>query len=316
MVAGGFWGTRFLTDYLGGSAGDHLWLFADPGREWLGQHLGTAARDLGLYFEPVTVRDHHHLRHCAGVLQGLGGSHLVVAGFSPQCRLPYTSIFSPFRNPAGFDGRSAFIRPRIPDRVLLSMLATDIASVEHRISSIRGTVGAGGCFRLTSPGGTDLEVELRPVEILPYRALPDGGHAHLPPGEIYAGVVPGTAHGRIVVDVTAGEFVVSGQVVDPMGLVDHPVLITVAGGFISDVEGGNTAERLSTCLCLRPEGFRQVVEVGFGLSQGEPTGLINADECLLNTGHVGVGNDLFFGGENDVPMHLDLVIRDLAIRQK
>ncbi|GEM_PF-4364510 len=59
--------------------------------------------------------------------------------------------------------------------------------------------------------------------------------------------------------------------------------------------------------CSANNESRRVVEPGFGLSHATPTGQLFSDECLQGTFHFGLGNALFFDGENDALVRLDLV---------
>ena len=52
-----------------------------------------------------------------------------------------------------------------------------------------------------------------------------------------------------------------------------------------------------------------VAELGIGLNpKAKVTGNILEDEKVIGTAHIAVGNNLSYGGDNDVPLHLDGVI--------
>jgi len=57
-----------------------------------------------------------------------------------------------------------------------------------------------------------------------------------------------------------------------------------------------------------------VAELGIGLNPlAELSGAMLEDEGCLGTAHLGMGSNATIGGENEVPFHLDHVIRDACI---
>lgn len=190
-------------------------------------------------------------------------------------------VFPSFCPPEGFPGRSAVIRQRYPDDALLAHLATPPAAAAAAAALALQHSGLGR-VRITTPSGTDLSCELKPAQILPFS--PDSGrHVYLPPAEVTYGILAGSASG-------------------------------VVGGRAVEFSGGSVAKRLAACfdrLDREQTGNRDgrlVVELGFGLSVGEPVGLGAPDECLQGTCHFGIGNDFFYGGNNAVPMHMDVIM--------
>lgn len=105
-----------------------------------------------------------------------------------------------------------------------------------------------------------------------------------------------------------------GKLLDPLGRVDRPVVLAVEHGMVASITGQRRADRLRACLAHLEPSCRLVVELGFGLSQGIPTGCIAADECLAGTCHFGLGDNLFFRGANQAPVHLDLVVAHPTLR--
>lgn len=308
-----------LSQYLRATAGQRLWCFTDNGRLWLAEALATGAAGLGLAATVVNLE-------CSGEtpesvqssLATLSPSDIVISVMSlGPVSSRYFRVFPSFRPPEGFPGRSAVIRQHYPDETLLAHLTTAPATAEAAATRALAYDGLRR-VRITAPSGTDICCELKPAQVLPYR-IGDGRHVYLPPAEVAYGIVPGSANGVIVCDITVGEFVVRGEVYDALGLVDAPVRIAVAAGRVTGVSGGDIATRFAACLARidreQPAGSdgRAVVELGFGLSESTPPiGFSAADECLQGTCHFGIGNDFFFGGKNAVPMHMDVILRGPA----
>ncbi len=301
-----------LTAYLQAENRESLWCFTDPQRRWLAEAFCAAGDELGLAPHMLVFsgrrycsEDVHEARR---ILQALKETSLVLSVFSGEShdRLPYHRVLPNLRSPDSFAGTSGCIRQRYDDAALLQHLLTDPVSVQEVVNRYRGFDGKR--VRLTAPGGTEITCRLTAGRVLPYEVGRGSRHAYLPPAEITFGMAAGSAEGVFVCDITAGEFAVRGKgVLDPMGLVDEPIRLTLRDGVVRDVAGGEMAARLTRHLNSVQQEVKRAVELGFGLSRGTPTGQIGPDESLQGTFHLGFGNDLFYGGDNDVPVHLDLV---------
>lgn len=304
-----------LKTYLRSDLCKYLWCFADPDRKWLADAFSQASEQLGLKTYQMLLPDRTYseaeLEPIKTLLRTLTSENMVLSIFSDGVarRLPYFRIFPNFSSPQGFAGISGVLRQRYPDKALLKHLLTDPATVRQTIVQVERY--SGQKLRITAPGETDLTLEVGPSCVLPYQVSEHKRHAFLPPAEAYLAVLLGSANGTLVVDVTVGELATFERgVIDPLGLVDEPVRVTIVDGYATKIEGGEIARRLQAHLTELGQANRTVVELGFGLSQGEPTGIIGADECLQGTCHFGIGDDSFFGSKNPAKAHLDWVIRE------
>ncbi len=295
-----------LTSFVPIAKGNRLRIFYDDGRSRLASALGRAAEHLSV---PVILTDLARQVDVEGlrsVLTCAEPADVIISTFSWAflSGFPGRSLFPPFVSPPGFSGRSAHIRPRIPEEPLLRMLCDDLHSIRSRVVSAMD-LSRHGWLRVSSPAGTDLVFATRDFHVIPFEAHP---HAFLPAAEVYTALSPGSAQGKVVVDLTVGEFVYEGDLWDPLGVVDCPVQLTVRDGRIIGVDGGDIARRLAKLLGDCPPSCAEVVELGIGLSAGEQTGHIGADECLAGTCHFGIGDAVFYGGDNRAPIHLDVVV--------
>jgi len=211
----------------------------------------------------------------------------------------YRDMFPPFDKPDGFMGKYIFIRLDIPEESLLSGLHTSFAKVEGIIRECQN-YESGQKLRVTTEKGTDVTVVVDYQKLLPYDARLPGGHAFLPPAEISEELVAGSANGVIVADITVGELRFYVDLIDPLGLVDEEVRVTVQDGFVTDITGGEIARRLQEGLAKQPKVLQTLVELGHGLSDLLPTGIIGVDESMNGTCHFGIGN-------RD-PYHVDVVV--------
>lgn len=240
------------------------------------------------------------------ILRALGPDDLLVVLLTMDgfMRLGYRERFSPFARPDGLACRYVFVRLDIPEASLLTGLNMPRHAVEATLAAC-AAYGPGRRVRVTAPGGTDITVRVRAQETLPWDASGPGGVAFLPPAEISEDLDPTSAEGVIVADITVGELRFYADLIDPLGLVDVPVRLVVRGGRVCGITGGRIAARLRDGLARLDPALQAVVELGHGLSDMAPTGIIGVDESIRGTCHFGIGS-------RD-PYHVDVVVRDPCI---
>ncbi|MBQ8556118.1 MAG: hypothetical protein IJ438_09645 [Clostridia bacterium] len=224
---------------------------------------------------------------------------LVLQGFDSYLSMP--RWFSAMGKPAWLAAKCAFIRLGIRHDSLVEGLATPKEAVYAKISE-RGALPPEKLLRITNAAGTELTLRTGPFATCAHEITADGGFCFLPPSETSSEVIPGSANGRIVVDVTVGQLRVFAQELAYFGLVPSPVTVEVRNGVLADVYGNAMADEFKARIFALPEDARTLVELGQGLSAMQPTGLIGVDESIIDTCHFGFGHH-----ENGT--HTDLVIR-------
>lgn len=226
---------------------------------------------------------------------------LTIDGFMKK---GYRERFSPFSKPFGLVCKYIFIRLDIPESALLSGLNTEITKVEAIINKYKALSG-GKRVRISSDKGTDITTQIDYQECLPYDARSLGGNAFLPPAEISEELVHNATNGILVADITVGELRFGAELVDSLGLVDTDVRITVKKGMVTEIAGGDIACRLKNGLNKLNKSLQVIVELGHGLSDISPTGIIGVDESMNGTCHFGIGD------RN--PYHVDVVVSNPEI---
>jgi leucyl aminopeptidase (aminopeptidase T) len=84
----------------------------------------------------------------------------------------------------------------------------------------------------------------------------------------------------------------------------------VRNGKVYEIKGERSEELITRLDKAGPKAYI-VAEFGIGLNpKAEVKGTILEDEKVIGTVHIAVGNNLSYGRDNDVPIHLDGVIRD------
>ncbi|MBQ7850349.1 MAG: hypothetical protein IJ343_11540 [Clostridia bacterium] len=241
------------------------------------------------------------------LLAALAPEDLVIVLLSFDTMLDFSRErwFSPFGKPEWLRAKCAFVRLNISERSLREGLSTPKVAVYAKIAQ-RAALPVGALLRVTNAAGTDLTLRTGPFTTCAHEIRSPGGHCFLPPSETSGEVVPGSANGRIVVDVTLGQVHRFAEELGHFGLVDAPVTLTVREGLLTAATGSPTAEAFMALLQTLPEDSRTLVELGQGLSAMNPTGLIGVDESILDTCHFGFGHH-----ENGT--HTDVVIRNPEI---
>ncbi|MCL2361832.1 MAG: hypothetical protein FWC73_08485 [Defluviitaleaceae bacterium] len=213
-----------------------------------------------------------------------------------------------FNKPDNIAAKYICIRPTITAKALLEGLNTP-AEITDAVIKKCGNLPLGKPIRVKSKSGTDTSLVLTNRWIAPYTAHEPGDNAYLPPAEISYDVELDSANGIIVADITIGELRVRGELVDTFGLVDESVSLHITGGEITDITGGEMAMHLKAKLWKLPKNCRKLVELGFGLSQMTPSGIIGIDESIAGTCHFGFGS----GSGNKADIHMDVVVGKFSV---
>lgn len=186
---------------------------------------------------------------------------------------------------------------------------------------------------VTAPAGTDLVIPVAGRR--PFRDDGDfsrpGTGGNIPAGEVFISPVVGNGtdtgcRGRIAFD---GSMSVAGGCV----AIEEPILVEVAGGFVTSISGGSEADQLRDTITnaeeearamgadgrLSPEdaqlycrNARNIGELGIGLN---PAALISGkmleDEKAFRTCHIAIGEN--YDNDAHALIHLDGVVRNPTI---
>ncbi len=94
-----------------------------------------------------------------------------------------------------------------------------------------------------------------------------------------------------------------------MDALDEPVTIEVEAGGAVSIRGGTQAKRIEEALASEGADAFAVAEFGVGTNPAARLiGNVLEDEKVLGTIHVAFGNNVSFGGANDVAVHIDGIV--------
>ena len=197
--------------------------------------------------------------------------------------------------------------PNVTRSILERAIDVDYAKINGITKRVNTSLQNAKLISITTKIGTD--ITLKPMEM---SKKEDQGLYHqkgewgnLPAGEVCFSPVEGSANGIFVVDAS-----MSG-----IGLVKHPIRITVEDGCAVKIEGKKEAKQLNQLLAsLKDKRAYNIAELGIGTNyKAKITGHVIEDEKVMGTAHIALGNNISFGGSVDAPCHLDGVFRKPTI---
>jgi leucyl aminopeptidase (aminopeptidase T) len=188
----------------------------------------------------------------------------------------------------------------------------DCDTLKRACEGVRAILATGDRLRITSPKGTDLELEYggRPLlkddgviddeDVASGRAL-----SNLPAGEVCFAPVEETAAGRVVFDLAYwdGTWMRDVEVEFGPGGVARPVRAAAGlDAFRAVIDGAGAAGKL-------------IGELGIGLNPAvdRATGFTLVDEKFAGTVHLALGDNTFLGGKNASPLHWDILILEPTV---
>jgi leucyl aminopeptidase (aminopeptidase T) len=177
-------------------------------------------------------------------------------------------------------------------------IAPDALKLAERMTTARH-------MKINSGKGTDIE-----GDITSRKANAETGinlyknPSVFPDIEVNTSVIEAACNGKIVVDLC----------ITKIGKLDSPLYLDIAGGKLISIKGERATEVLEWIQSFNDPNMFQVAEFGFGLNPAaQIMGNIIEDEGKLGTAHIGFGNNLFMGGQNEAKAHFDVVFDDARI---
>ncbi len=152
--------------------------------------------------------------------------------------------------------------------------------------------------------GTNLKFSVSETHGCPKHLLKNipGYVGNLPTGEIDSGIK--NANGKIVID---GSF-------PNLGLLEEVITLEVNDKKIKIISDNENSKKMKTILDKVGEEAYLLAEFGIGTNpKAKLTGKVIEDEKIRGTVHFGLGNDITYGGTNNIPLHLDGVIKEPTI---
>jgi leucyl aminopeptidase (aminopeptidase T) len=195
--------------------------------------------------------------------------------------------------------------PGVTEEMLARLMNGDLDEMRRRGWAIVNVLNRGARVRITDPNGSDLtfSIEGREGIVDAGELSAKGAFGNLPCGEGFIAPVEGTAEGTLVVDGS----------IAAIGLVESPVQLTIEGGHLVGATGDEGAQLMELLTPHGPDGTN-VAELGIGTNEEAIlTGNILEDEKIFGTAHVAFGASAGIGGTVQVPVHLDVVVKEPTV---
>jgi len=195
--------------------------------------------------------------------------------------------------------------PGVTEEMLARLMNGDLDEMRRRGWAIVNALNRGSQVRITCRHGSDLSfsIEGRQGIVDAGELTAKGAFGNLPCGEGFIAPVEGTAEGTLVVDGS----------IAAIGLVESPVRLTVVGGHLTGATGDEGAKLMELLTPHGPDGTN-VAELGIGTNEEAIlTGNILEDEKIFGTAHVAFGASAGIGGTVQVPVHLDVVVKEPTV---
>ncbi|HLC62490.1 MAG TPA: aminopeptidase [Candidatus Nanoarchaeia archaeon] len=208
------------------------------------------------------------------------------------------------RNAASKTGARIASMPGITEDMMNRALNVDFYKIRELNNKLISKLKNRNKIKIITKKGTNIEFNLKERKWKPDDGIytKRGDFGNLPAGEIFIAPLEGKTSGKLVCDASVGG----------IGKVDKNIEIIVKGGFIESVRGGNVANQFKKL--LKNKLYRNVAELGIGTNpKAKITGEVLEDEKVMGTCHIAFGNNRHFGGNVDVPFHVDFVIRNPTI---
>ena len=196
--------------------------------------------------------------------------------------------------------------PNITAPTFARIADADFNKIKRLSRKLRDILTIGKEITVTAPNGTHLNIPVKNRKGYADTGVlhEPGRFSNLPAGEASIAPEEDKSEGRLVVD--------SGMGTDNRD--SEKLIITIKNGRAVRISGGNAARLLRSRLGKHGPASRVIAEFGIGTNaDARLSGYSLEDEKVLGTIHIGLGNNISFGGINDVPIHIDGVVYEATV---
>ncbi|HEX4308113.1 MAG TPA: aminopeptidase [Solirubrobacterales bacterium] len=286
---------------MGVSAGEEVLVVCNPVTEEIGALMRIEAQGDGAEatLAVISERESHAAEPPRPVAAAMAAADVVLAPTIQS--LSHTAA----RKVASEAGVRIATLPGVTEEMLARLMNGDLDEMRRRGWAIVNVLNGGSRVRITDANGSDLRFSIEGREgIVDAGELSGtGAFGNLPCGEGFIAPVEGTAEGTLVVDGS----------IAAIGLVSSPVQLTVEGGHLVGATGDEGAQLMELLTPHGPDGTN-VAELGIGTNEEAIlTGNILEDEKIFGTAHVAFGASAGIGGTVQVPVHLDVVVKEPTV---
>src|SRR4051812_47700844 len=286
---------------MGVGAGEEVLVVCNPVTEEIGALMRIEAQGDGAdaTLAVISERETHAAEPPRPVAAAMAAADVVLAPTIQS--LSHTAA----RKAASDVGVRIATLPGVTEEMLARLMNGDLDEMRRRGWAIVNALNQGSQVRITCRHGSDLSfsIEGREGIVDAGELTAKGAFGNLPCGEGFIAPVEGSAEGTLVVDGS----------IAAIGLVESPVQLTIEAGHLVGATGDEGAQ-LMELLTPHGPGGTNVAELGIGTNEEAIlTGNILEDEKIFGTAHVAFGASAGIGGTVQVPVHLDVVLKEPTV---
>ena len=199
-------------------------------------------------------------------------------------------------------GRRIISAPGLTNSIINRCVDIDYDKLIKFHDRLRPIIANSKGIHITTKAGTNIRTSVHDTRGQSDNLLKNkqGAFGNLPTEEIDSGIVREKTNGTIVFDGSFPE----------LGILKNPVKVEVINGKGKIIFDNEEAKKMNKMLSSVGEKAFLLAELGIGTNpEARITGNILEDEKVLGTVHFAFGNDLSYNGSNDVPLHLDGIIK-------
>jgi len=204
------------------------------------------------------------------------------------------------RRSASARGARIATMPGITEEIVNRCFDIDYQALRGTSAHLCSLLAQAETVRVASAIGTDITFRIGQDRFFGQEGgvfSKPGSYGNLPEGEV--SFSPACCEGVYVVDASFPD----------LGMLESPISFTVKNGIVCEITGEKSAFIINRLNQIGPAAYK-VAEFGIGLNpKAKITGNTLEDEKAIGTVHIAVGNNCSYGGNNDVPLHLDGVLR-------
>ena len=281
---------RIINDCISMQPGEKVLIITDKNKLKIGEAIQKAAENATLIEIPVGKV--HGEEPPKEVAEEMKKYDIILAPTSKS--LTHTKAF---REVKKLRARGATL-PGITEDMMHRAIDVDYEAMARNTHKLKDLLDKAKEIRVITKSGTDIKfsVDGREAKADTGMLREKGKFGNLPAGEAFVSPVEGTAEGRYVID---------SSVLDKK--VENPITLVVEGGYVVKITGKEEAEELQEKLeNVHDRNAFNIAELGIGTNEKATiTGKVLEDEKVKGTAHIALGNNMGFGGNIDVPIHID-----------
>ncbi len=280
--------------------GESLYIVTDANKLHIAQVLFAAAIERGVeaaigVIEPRSAAGQEPPRIVA---EGMKSADIVLCPVSKSITHTYA-----VKSAAQAGARILVMTDFTDETLVRGGIEADFAAARTVCRGMAEAFSKGKSLHITSPGGTDLLVDIRGRRgNALYCIVEPGEFSTVPTVEANVSPLEGSAKGKIVADASVPYL--------GIGLLDEPIEALVEAGYITVIRGGRQAATLLRDLEDHADrNCFNIAEVGLGLNpKCRMIGVMLEDEGVIGSAHIGIGTSITLGGAIKAPTHYDLIM--------